>query len=51
MVNYYFVDLQNNPIRIIKKTRDKALWVGSYLLTNVFLLYFCVRETDKKFES
>ena len=41
MVDCYIADIQNNPIRTIQKSRDIAPRGASYLLTNVFLLYFC----------
>ena len=42
----YIIDFQYNMIRTFQKSRDIALWWASCLLTNVFLLYFCIRETD-----
>ena len=45
-VDYYFIDFQHIMIWIFKKSRDMALWCASHLLTNVFSVYFCVRETD-----
>ena len=46
MVDCYFIGFQYKLIRTFQKSRDMALWCASHLLTNVFLLYFCVRETD-----
>ena len=42
----YITGFQQKSIRTSKKSRDMAPWEASCLLTNGFLLYFCVRETD-----